>query len=278
MNNYNKLTVRESAILTTSYVDSTILGPDSVNPQYNKTVAFFINVTIGSLTSLEVTIYGSADGTNYVNIGNAKEISYTASGIYVTSVPATVPYMKIAVKGTGTVTNSLCGIIAICSDAPFPLGQLSRYDAAGNQSVTQGTVPFSEDLTNGVVAYVRKPLASATYAPLDYAPLVQVTKAVIKSSAGNLYSVYVTNDNAAVRFLQFHNKATAPAAGEAPLEVFKIPAGTANNPGVLILDEAFFARGGDHFTIGIGFAISTTMATFTDSATASEHIINVHYF
>jgi hypothetical protein len=153
----------------------------------------------------------------------------------------------------------------------------AETDVVGNQKVTQGTLGAGEDLTNGVVAYVRKPLASATYAPLLYAPLTQVTKAVIKNSLGNVFSVYVTNDNAAVRFLQLHNKATAPAGADVPLYSFKIPAGTANNPGVLVLDEAFFARGGAHFATGIGFAISTTFATFTDSATASEHIINVHH-
>lgn len=134
-----------------------------------------------------------------------------------------------------------------------------------------------EDLSNNVFAYVRKPLASPTYAPAFYSPLTLVTKANIKATPGNIFSVYVTNDNAAVRYLQIHNKATAPAAGDAPVEVFKIPAGTANNPGVLILDEGFFARGGLHLSTGIGFAISTTLATFTDSATASEHLITVQY-
>lgn len=272
--NYNMVVVRDSAILTTSYVASTVLGPTVVNPQHNKSVRFFVEITIGSLTSVEVKVEGSPDGTAYSKLHGPTEYSFTASGTYIVAVPAFAPYVKASVKGTGTVTDSLVKMTAICSDTPFIPGE---YDTLGNLYTRESYAPAAEDNSNGVIAYVRKPLAVATYAPTLYAPLTQVTKNVIKATPGNVFSVYVTNDNAAVRYLQLHNKATAPAAGEAPLYVFKIPAGTANNPGTLTLDEAFFARGGAHFTTGIGFAVSTTFATFTDSATASEHIINVQY-
>ncbi len=152
-----------------------------------------------------------------------------------------------------------------------------QVDVSANLKSVDMGLAGGEDLTNGVQAYVRKPLAVPDYAPSVYNALTLVTKAVVKASAGNVFSVHITNDNAAVRYFQLHNKATAPAAGEAPQEVFKIPAGTANNPGVLQLGEDDFARGGSHFTTGIGFAISTTLATFTDSATASESIVNIKY-
>ncbi len=165
------------------------------------------------------------------------------------------------------------------TQAPMYEGETRKpaCDVTNNAKTVDMGLAGGEDLTNGVQAYVRKPLAVPDYAPSVYNALTLVTKAVVKASAGNVFSVHITNDNAAVRYFQLHNKATAPAAGEAPLEVFKIPAGTANNPGVLSLDESHFARGGSHFTTGIGFAISTTLATFTDSATASEHIVNIKY-
>lgn len=119
---------------------------------------------------------------------------------------------------------------------------------------------------------------SVGLAPSIYTELTQVTKAVVKSSAGNVFSAFISNANAAIRFFQLHNKATAPAAADVPIYSFPVPAGTANAPGTLILDQPFFTVRGSNFATGIGWAISTTYATFTDSATASEHVAVIHYF
>lgn len=150
-------------------------------------------------------------------------------------------------------------------------------DASGNLKVTLATQLGGENLTDDVMGVQNKPVASSTYSPTLYAPLTQVTKNVIKASAGNVLGIYITNDNAAVRYFQLHNKATAPAAAEVPIRSLKIPAGTANNPGVLILGRDFFGPGGQYLATGIGWAVSTTLATFTDSATNTEHIVNVDY-
>jgi hypothetical protein len=103
-----------------------------------------------------------------------------------------------------------------------------------------------------------------------------VTKASVKGGAGLVKFVRVTNANAAVRYFQLHNKATAPAAAENAFEPFLIPAGTAAIPAVVQLG---LSELGDHYNLdtGIGWAISTTETAFTDSATASEHSVAVHY-
>jgi len=134
-----------------------------------------------------------------------------------------------------------------------------------------------EDNVNGVLATTTKPVASATYAPLVYAPLTQVTKANIKATQGNIFSLIINNTNAAVRYLQLHNKASAPAAAEVPLISYPIPAGTATAPGTLILGKDFFTDSGINFSTGIGWAVSTTLGTFTDAATNTEHFIVVTY-
>ena len=134
--NYNLVNVRSSAILTTSYVASTVLGPTVVNPQYNKRVSFFVEITIGSLTSVEVKVEGSPDGTAYSKLHGPTEYSFTASGTYIVTVPAFAPYVKASVKGTGTVTNSLVKITAICSDTP---SSLDEYDTIGNLKSTLAT-------------------------------------------------------------------------------------------------------------------------------------------
>ena len=104
------------------------------------------------------------------------------------------------------------------------------------------------------------------------------TKFVAKASAGKIRALRVTNANAAVRYLQVHNVTAVPAGATVPTaHSYLIPAGTATNPGVLHLDQSFFGDGGASFATGITITISSTLGTFTDGATASEHLAHVHY-
>ena len=103
-----------------------------------------------------------------------------------------------------------------------------------------------------------------------------VTKLSVKATPGNVFALRVTNVNAAARWFQLHNKASAPAAGETAQLYFPIPAGSATVPGVLEVSGSFLF-GGEPFTTGVGWAISTTADTFTDSATANEHTTVLRY-
>lgn len=151
-----------------------------------------------------------------------------------------------------------------------------QSDSSGNLKVTQATLLAGEDLTSNVMGVMSKPIASSTYAPTTYKDAGTVTKANIKSTAGNVYSLRFTNTNAAVRYLQLHNKATAPAAAETAQLYFVIPAGTATAPGELKLNMNDFAPS-EYFATGIGWAVSTTATTFTDSATAADHTTLIRY-
>lgn len=153
-----------------------------------------------------------------------------------------------------------------------------QIDANGFLKITNATLQFGEDATNNTQGVTQKVIVASTYSPSLYTDLTQVTKANIKASAGVVMSFTITNDNAAVRYFQLHNKASAPAAADVPLYSWKVGAGTANNPGFLEIGTEFFTAAGKYFTTGIGWAISTTYGTFTDSATNTEHITDVHYF
>lgn len=150
----------------------------------------------------------------------------------------------------------------------------------GIDQTTPGTTNLvrttTEDATNTLAPTLTKPVSSATYAPSTSNNFGAATKANVKASAGNVYAVVATNTNASVRYLQLHNKATAPAATEVPQVSIPLPAGTAAQPTVLELNSAFFAPS-ERFATGIGWAISTTLATFTDSATAGDHSIHMRY-
>lgn len=97
-----------------------------------------------------------------------------------------------------------------------------------------------------------------------------------KASAGNLYSVNCTNANATVRYLQIHDKASAPSAGNVPVAAWPIPAGSTNAPGGVALGILEFGTAGYRCATGVAIGISTTLATYT-AATAADHILNGSY-
>ena len=101
-----------------------------------------------------------------------------------------------------------------------------------------------------------------------------VTAKSVKTGPGTVHAALVTNIGASLRWFQLHNKASIPLATEVPLLWFPIPAGTAAEPGVLVLSSAWLAPNQEH-TVGIGWAISSTPSTFTDAATANEHTVQV---
>lgn len=147
----------------------------------------------------------------------------------------------------------------------------AQVDVLSGTITTVTTVGTVSAITAGNVTPV--PLATSGAASSAYHPITQVTTAAVKGSAGNVFKIRATNENVAVRYLQLHNKATAPAGTNVPVLSWKIPAGSATAPGYIEFEWVY----GEAFATGIGVAISTTQATFTDSATATEHEIFVEY-
>ncbi len=119
--------IRASAVLTTSYVAGTVIGPtsdanDSV-PSYNQMV-LYVSFTIGSLTNGKIKVEFSHDGTTYyqetysnVSAGVSTESlgdhTMAGTGNYRIPVPIKDNYVRISAIGTGTVTNSLMAILAV---------------------------------------------------------------------------------------------------------------------------------------------------------------------
>lgn len=149
-----------------------------------------------------------------------------------------------------------------------------QIDVNANTKVVEQGAPKAEDNTNQVIATATRPLASATYAPSEFKNLGANTTLNIKATAGNMISLYTTNANAAVRYLQLHKTATVPAGGAVPAFSIPIPPAASGTPGVAGWSTTDFTDMGIHSTLGWAFAISTTPGTFTNSATAGEHFTN----
>ena len=130
-NNYSIKSLRASSVLTGSYVAGTVYSPQGLSPKQdpvnNNQLILYVGFTIGSLTSAELKIEFSDDGTNYyqettssvssgVSTDKLTEHKLEATGNYRIALPICDRYIKVSVKGTGTVTNSLLAIDAIVAN------------------------------------------------------------------------------------------------------------------------------------------------------------------
>lgn len=169
---------------------------------------------------------------------------------------------------TGSISGKLRGLVTILANV---------WDSvSGFFKVSLSTKIAGEDLTNDVQVMVQKPINAAAYAPSAYVmPGTPVAAANIKSTPGSVQSFMATNANAAVRYLQIHNKASTPSASEVPIRSFPIPAGTANNPGQILIDRHYLSSL-IFCTAGVSFAFSTTYLTYT-AATPADHFLDLNY-
>lgn len=116
--------VRSSAVLTNSYVAGTILGAETSHPtlvhEYTQAIVN-LDLTLGNLTSAQLKIEFSKDGTTYeqetasavsggTSTDTAIEHSFSAAGNYRIPVSILDRFLKISVKGTGDTTDSLAGV------------------------------------------------------------------------------------------------------------------------------------------------------------------------
>ncbi len=123
MEDYILEAIRASLILTDTYVAGTVID---LKTKYDK-IALLLDFTKGSLTTAEIKIEFSPDNTNWY-----QEVSSSASGGTITDtlvehqIGATGKYrlvlktldryMRVSVKGTGTMTNSLMKVDAVLAD------------------------------------------------------------------------------------------------------------------------------------------------------------------
>ena len=122
MIDYKPKIVRADAILTTSYV----AGIEVVDLEKSNQLMIYLKYTKGSLTSFQLKIEFSDDGSNYyqqtseslsagVSTATPKSFTFapTSDQNYVLEIPIKCSKVKISVKGTGTVTASSLQVRAI---------------------------------------------------------------------------------------------------------------------------------------------------------------------
>jgi len=124
--NLPKNTLRASAVLTTDYV-----GTTSIDATMLDGLAFFVHFTKGSLTSYEIKVQFSpdlpatadassswadmieADGTVWVGSYTDTELTIYVPTTLTGNEGVIAQKARVTVKGTGTVTSSLCDVCAV---------------------------------------------------------------------------------------------------------------------------------------------------------------------
>lgn len=161
-------------------------------------------------------------------------------------------YKWFRVRATAHTSGTAAYVLLPGSYAtePIPAGQVT------------GTQPVSGTVTATVTGGTVLPVTPTTTFTNSAA---STNATVIKGSAGTLWSVVVSNINAAARYLKFYNKATAPTVGtDTPVLVIAIPAG-ATVP-------VSFGANGVRFATGIGLAITAGAADSDTAAVAAGEI------
>ncbi len=221
--------------------------------------------------------------TNYTFDKTAKTVTFTDFAtislnrvLLITNVTANViiyQFNDVALGGTAatnvlTLTYNTAAMAN--TDKLQIIYDIDVLDSGNLLKVREQYGPAAEDNTNQVIAQQIRPVAGTTYAATAFANFGTDVDLSVKATPGNLLSIVATNKNAAVRYLQVHNKASAPAGADVPVLSLPIGAGTANNPGILTLGRDVLGQGGKYLSTGIAMGISTAEATFT-AATTTDH-------
>lgn len=120
--------IRAALILTGSYVAGTVLDYSNTNPALRNQLNILLDLTIGSLTSAQLKVEYSNDGSDYyqetfMDVSGATatcslgEYSFAGTGKYTISIPIKASYIRISLKGTGTLTGSSAKVGAVIGTA-----------------------------------------------------------------------------------------------------------------------------------------------------------------
>jgi hypothetical protein len=138
----------------------------------------------------------------------------------------------------------------------FTLGTYATEPIPASQ--VTGTQPVS-----GTVTANQGTLATPTASNINSA--ASTNAAFIKNSAGTVYNIFASNTNAAVRFVKFYNKASAPTVGtDVPVITIAI------QPNATV--HADMGTLGHRFATGIAIAITTGAADSDTGAVAANEI------
>ena len=164
------------------------------------------------------------------------------------------------------VKGDVAGLLHVSVD-----NALSGTSLPNGQATKANSVPVTMASDQPPIGIENLPQSAAAVALSKFYPANGlIVAACPKASAGNLYGFCALNGVAAVTWLCFYNKATAPTLGsDVPVFAVPIPAGAGS--GLLPLTIADFPLA--NFSTGIAVAAATTAAGAAAPATAPSGVL-----
>jgi hypothetical protein len=216
-----------------------------------------------------ITFKGSYNGTDYDDLYGLREGTFTFvsntpdNGLYIVKVEG----MKWFKPRVATYVSSLPGGIIV--KAKRGIG--NPYQIVFNY---QMNVPTPEDRTNGVFYTMQKKFQNATLGALFSSGIGDADGVVIaKSSPGNIYAFYGSNNLGVNAFFQIHNR-TSISANDVPLLSFPVA-----DKGLVSRGEELFGEQGLFMNTGISTCWSSAIEKYTaiGGIDATKHASGVSY-
>lgn len=244
--------------------------------------------TVSTVTNVATIGTSVTPGTSAAHLGKAEDAAHASgdTGVMVLAVrqdtqatlaSATGDYVPFTSDAVGSLYVRNANEVA--DDSAFTVGTTRvnptglLADETATDSVDEGDIGLPRMTLDrkAITASLAHSAGGATAVSTVSAASTNATS--LKASAGQVYSVTASSVNAAVRYLKFYNKASAPTVGtDTPVYVLPIPGNTAGAG----ITHSFPV--GLEFPTGIAWAL-TSGATVADTGavSASEHIISIGY-
>lgn len=143
--------------------------------------------------------------------------------------------------------------------------QMTKIDGQGTNRVDKA-VPIY--MTGGITYTTETGTLYPSVSTLTTAATTNATS--VKTTAGNVFELDVTNTSASAMYLKLYNKASAPTVGtDIPISTIPIPATS--------FQSFTFGRLGKRFASGIAFALTGAMAATDTTAVAAGSYVNINY-
>lgn len=197
-------------------------------------------------------------------------------------------YPVIAARSVGVVSESTTGVLANTPGYNWRLNvngatyfrvRATAYTSGTANVVIQPAAFATEPSptsnlaagTNTIGGVIDKPTTSGGTSTTRIISAATTNAGVAKASAGQVYGIQFTNTGAAVAYVKFYNKATAPTVGtDTTVDILAIPAGGSREMNRPL---------GMAFATGIAYAITGGAAdTDTTSVALNQVIGSIQYF